>query len=467
MARDTIEAQSGRNLAVVIGGSMAGLWAAQVLLRHFARVAIVDRDSFPDGPVARKGVPQGRHVHVLLGRGMQVAEALFPGITAELAAAGAPEINWGSDALTYFGPTQAPRFHADVITRTSSRPLLEALLRQRLRANPRVVFLPDRDAIGLLHDTRTKKVLGVRLRQRDGRELGPVEELRADLTVDASGRDTKTPAWLQGLGYGETEEVTINAFLGYATRWYRPPAGFTPDWKVLLIFGRFPHHPTGGVIFPIEDGRWIVTLSGMADRLPPTDEVGFREFARTLSHPSVYEAIKDAEPISPLYGYRRTENILRRYERLPRWPRNYAAIGDAVCAFNPVYGQGMTASGVAAQVLDRCLREGRTMAEFQRRLAQANAIPWTLSTSADFRWPTTVGGTPDRLTRLMHRYMDYVQDLAAENVGVLKTFQEVLHMTAPPAALFRPPVLGRVLARATWPGNAKSAPPPRRKVATI
>jgi 2-polyprenyl-6-methoxyphenol hydroxylase-like FAD-dependent oxidoreductase len=441
---------------------MAGLWAAQVLARHFARVAIVDRDTFPDGPEARKGVPQGRHVHVLLGRGMQVAEELFPGITAELAAAGAPEVNWGSDAKSYFGATPAPRYHSEIITRTSSRPLLESLLRQRLRANPRVVFLPDRDVLGLLHDSRSNAVLGVRLRQRTGRQLGPVEESHADLTLDASGRDTKSPVWLQELGYGETEEVTINSFLGYATRWYRPPADFHPDWKALLIFGRYPHHPTGGVIFPIEDGRWIVTLSGMADRVPPTDEAGFREFARTLIDPALYEAIKDAEPLSPIAGYRRTENKLRHYEKLTRWPGSYAALGDSVCAFNPVYGQGMTASGIGALVLDRCLREGRTMAEFQRQLAKSNAIPWTLSTSADFRWPTTIGGTPDRLTRIMHRYMDFVQDIAADNVGVLKTFQAVLQMVAPPAALFRPAILTRVLARIALPNRAKPAPPPRR-----
>ena len=120
---------------------------------------------------------------------------------------------------------------------------------------------------------------------------------------------------------------------------------------------------------------------------------------------------------------------------------------------------------MAALVLDRCLRNGRSMAHFQRLLAKANAIPWTLSTSADFRWPTTVGGTPDRLTRLMHRYMDYVQDIAAEQVGVLKTFQEVLHMVAPPSALFRPAILGRVIARAALPGRPKPAPTPRSKAA--
>jgi 2-polyprenyl-6-methoxyphenol hydroxylase-like FAD-dependent oxidoreductase len=462
MTSDTSQKRAGRRLAIVIGGSIAGLWAAQVLARHYARVVIVDRDIFPDGPEARKGVPQGRHVHVLLGRGMQIAEELFPGITAELAAAGAPEVNWGADAKSYFGTASAPRYRARIVTRTSSRPLLESLLRQHLRANPRVVFLPERDVIGLLHDSRTGTVLGVRLRQRTGRQLGPVEDLRADLTLDASGRDTKSPTWLEELGYGATEEVTINSFLGYATRWYRPPADFRPDWKALFVFARYPHYPTSGLIFPIEDGRWIVTLSGLADRVPPTDEAGFREFTRNLAHPAIYEALKDAEPIAPIAGYRRTENKLRHYEKLARWPGGYAALGDSVCAFNPVYGQGMTASGIGALVLDRCLREGRTMAEFQRRLAKANATPWTLATSADFRWPTTVGGTPPRLTRIMHRYMAYVEELAVENVGVLNTFQEVLQLMSPPAALFRPGILGRVIARATLPGQSKPAPTPRR-----
>ena len=456
MANGATLDRTKRRLAVVIGGSMAGLWAARVLARHYDRVLIVDRDTFPAGPDARKGVPQGRHVHVLLGRGMAVAEELFPGIAAELAAAGAPEVNWGADAASYFGPAPAPRFPAKVITRTSSRALLEWLLRQRLQAQPNVEFLAERDVLGLLHDRRTNRVLGVRLRQRTEHRLGTVEEVRADLTIDASGRDTRTPAWLQGLGYGTTEEVIINSFLGYATRWYQRPAA-PVDWQALVLLSRYPDHPCGGVIYPIEGDRWVVTLGGIADRVPPNDEAGFLAFARDLAHPVLAEAIAGAAPLSPIYGYRRTENRLRRYERLPRWPGGFAALGDAVCAFNPVYGQGMTASGVGALVLDRCLREGRSSATFQRRLAQANDVPWTLSTSADFRWPTTVGGAPDRMTRLMHRYMEYVTEVSIEHIPTLKTFQEVLHMVSPPTALFQPAILARVLRRVMLPGHTKPA----------
>jgi 2-polyprenyl-6-methoxyphenol hydroxylase-like FAD-dependent oxidoreductase len=115
MVNDATPERTKRRLAAVIGGSMAGLWAAQVLARHYDRVVIVDRDAFPPAPEARKGVPQGRHVHVLLGRGMAVVEGLFPGIIAELAAAGAPEVNWGWDAASYFGPTPALRFHGEVV----------------------------------------------------------------------------------------------------------------------------------------------------------------------------------------------------------------------------------------------------------------------------------------------------------------------------------------------------------------
>lgn len=470
MGGGAISGGGERRQAVVIGGSMAGLWAAQVLARHFERVAIVDRDDFPDGPAARKGVPQGRHVHVLLARGMAVAEALFPGIGDELAAAGAPEVNWGWDAASYFGPTPVRRFRSALVTRTSSRPLLEWTMRRRLAANPRVEFLPGRDALGLLHDDRAGRVTGVRLRRRVpasgcGHRTGATEELRADLTVDASGRDTRTPAWLADLGYGRTEEVAINAFLGYATRAYRPAADFRADWRALILLSRFPDYPVGGVIYPIEGGDWVVTVGGMADRVPPTDAAGFLEFARNMAHPALYEAIRGAEPLSPVVGYRRTENRLRRYERLPRWPQGFAALGDAVCAFNPVYGQGMTASGIGALVLDDHLRAGRPTAAFQRALAKANDVPWTLSTSADFRWPTTVGGSPGPLTRIMHRYMEYVTELSTTDIDALRTFQAVLHLVAPPTALFRHPILARVLGRALLPGQTRPPRSPRRPTA--
>jgi 2-polyprenyl-6-methoxyphenol hydroxylase-like FAD-dependent oxidoreductase len=442
-----------RGHAVVIGGSMAGLWTARILAEHFAKVTIVERDRFPDEPTPRKGVPQARHVHILLVGGMRVLHQLFPGLEEELAAVGAPEVDWLNDCRSLASTGWLARFPSGIVSRTSSRALLEWTMRRRLAANPAITFLQEHDVIGLLTDEAQARVTGVTIRKREGNRLGESAALHADLTIDASGRDTKTPEWLKELGYGETEETVINSFLGYATRWYRKPAGFKGDWKALFYLSRPPHFPRGGVLYPVEGDTWAATLAGTAHDYPPQDEAGFLEFARSLPEPDFYEAIKDAEPLTPVYGYRRTENKLRHYERLPRWPLGYAALGDAVCAFNPVYGQGMTASANAALVLDRCLRAARggdlaaVTPRFQREVAKTNATPWTLATSEDFRWPTTEGGQPDRMTRLMHAYMNQVVGLVGERPAVAQSFIEVVQLAAPPTILFKPHVLGPVLRR--------------------
>jgi 2-polyprenyl-6-methoxyphenol hydroxylase-like FAD-dependent oxidoreductase len=455
--------------ALVIGGSMAGLWSARVLANHFDRVTIIERDRFPDGPEWRKGVPQARHVHILLVRGMQILEELFPGLEDELAAAGAPLVDWSLDCASRFVSGWGPRFRSGLATRTCSRALLEWRIRQRLAAHGRITFLPEHDVLDLRTDATGQRVTGVVTRRRDGTASGPTEELHADFVVDASGRDAKTAEWLAAHDYGQVAETTINSFLGYASRWYRRPAGFESDWKAMLVFNQPPHNPRSGVIYPVEDDRWIVTLGGAARDYPPQDEAGFLDFARSLADPALYLAIKDAEPLTPIYGYRRTENRLRHYERLPRWPAGLVALGDAVCAFNPVYGQGMTTSANAALALDRCLRAAggdpaNAARQFQHDLARVNATPWLLATSEDFRWPATEGGRPDRKTRLMHRYMNQVTALAGEQPAVEQAFFNVLHLVEPPTTLFQPAVLGRVVNRVLNPA-ARARHTPRQPAA--
>lgn len=433
--------------ALVIGGGIAGLATVRAIAGHFARITLVDRDTFPDSAAIRPGVPQARHVHNLLVRGGRVLETLFPGLSNDLAAAGAPEICWTADSIAVAATDPVPRFPSDLVARPSSRALLEWTLRRQLAADPRVTFLAGHEAVGLLHDAATSRVLGVRVRERAGHRTGDAFELRADLTVDTSGRDTRTPAWLRDLGYGDVTTTIVNASLGYASRTYRCPPNHIQDWRAIFINTRPPHTPRGGVIFPVEDNHWVVTLVGIAGDYPPTDETDFLAFARSFANGIIYEAIANAEPLGPIHGYRRTENVLRHYERLPRWPRGFVALGDAVCAFNPVYGQGMTASALGARHLAAALRRapaadpGVAAPRFQRGLARVNATPWLLATSEDFRWPTTTGGRPNPGVRLMHRYMNHVLQVAAGSEAAAYTVASVVHLTFPPVALFRPAVL--------------------------
>lgn len=219
-----------------------------------------------------------------------------------------------------------------------------------------------------------------------------------------------------------------------------------------------PHHRRGGLILPMEHDRWVVNLSSSEKDYPPTDAEGFLEFAKSLRSPMLYHAIKDAKPISPIYGYRGTENRWRHYEKLDRLPAGVVALGDAVCAFNPIYGQGMTTAAISALILDQCLRQDgqnssqrpasystRLAQHFQRQLAQMLKTPWLMATSDDFRWEMTEGGQPNLVTRCMYRYMDQVMILATRQPGVCQTFANVIHMLQPPAALFQPNIVLGVL----------------------
>jgi 2-polyprenyl-6-methoxyphenol hydroxylase-like FAD-dependent oxidoreductase len=442
--------------AAVIGGSMAGLLAGRVLADHFEHVTIIERDRLPTGPEPRKGLPQARHVHVLLWRGQQCLEKLFPGLQDELEQAGAPQVDWTGDSGWYSFGGWAPRFRSRYVSHPCSRDLLEWTIRRRLSSNPQVQFLEESEAADLLTTSDKSRVTGIRLRHRHQPDQG-AQELQADLVVDASGRESHIPRWLKGLGYESPQETVVNSFLGYASRIYQKPPTWQSDWVSLLVRSTPPLSSRGGVINPIEHGRWMVTLGAAGRDYPPTDEAGFLEFARSLPVPTLYDAIKDAQPLTPIYGYRKTENRWRHFERLARWPENLIVAGDAVCAFNPVYGQGMTVAALGALTLADCLndrRAGNDLAglakRFHTKLAQVIAGPWLLATGDDFRYPETEGGRPGVMTRLMHRYVDQVMYTANENAPVFLAFFEVAQLLKPPTVLFQPHIAARVMARIIW-----------------
>lgn len=433
--------------AIVIGGSTAGILSARVLADHYERVTIVEHDPFPDGSSPRKGVPQGKHLHVLLMRGRLILEHFFPGITTELVKSGAIALDVTQDLAWLTPAGWAVRFPSDLAILGCSRDVVDWQLLKRLGAHSGVRFLERHVACGLT-GTRSR-VTGVTLKPLD---RASVENWKADIVVDASGRASRTPQWLEGLGVPRVEEEVVDAYLGYSSRMFRRESDFLrDDWRALYLQPAPPDRPRGGAIFPVENGRWVVTLIGGNKDYPPHNEQGFMSFAERVGDPVFLEILKTLKPVSPISTFRATGNRMRHFERVKPWPEGIAILGDAACAFNPVYAQGVTMAALGAQTLSDWLRSPEK-ASFQEMLAHVNEVPWLLATSEDFRYEHTKGLYPGQTTRLLHNYVDRVVALSTREVKVRRRFAEVLHLLKPVTSLFEPRILLKVLLRSRRAG---------------
>jgi 2-polyprenyl-6-methoxyphenol hydroxylase-like FAD-dependent oxidoreductase len=443
--------------AVVIGGGIAGLLAARVLADHAEQVTLLDRDRFVDEPEPRKGVPQGRHLHVFLLAGYGEATRLLPGLAPGLERAGAVPVDWARDLKLLSAYGWYPRYESGLSSLFCSRGLLEQLIRTEVGDHPRITFRTGCEVTDLL--PADSGVGGVRYRIR-GEDLSSAEtELPAQLVVDASGRESHLPRWLATLGFRQPKETIVDAGLGYATRMYQIPGDHPVDWRYLLVRNPYPETRAGGIA-AIEGGRWLVTLGGFSHDYPPHDDAGFLAFAKSLAAPEFAEAVEAAEPLGPAASFRSTVNRLRHLGRMPDWPSGFVVLGDAACTFNPIYGQGMSVATLGAVLLGRVLGEGDGAFEhtFQRRLDRLVRDPWTMATGEDYRYPQTVGPPRSRAALLSNWYGDQVLRAVVHDRRVHRAFVEVVNMLRPPSSLGRPTLASRVLrARLASSGDGAAA----------
>lgn len=431
--------------ALVLGGSVAGLLAARVLTDYADEVVLVERDDLSEGPVARRGVPQGRQVHGLLARGLEQMETLFPGFIAELAEDGAEVADPGVDLHWYVnGGCKPPSPIGTGVSCT--RPFLEWHLRRRLVAleGLRVV----RARVERL-STVGGRVDGVILSDPAGEgDSDPDgERLGGDLVVDCTGRSSRMDDWLTTLGYDPPPRRQVHVDLGYASRFYpRHPDDRLGRARALISLTEDSARPRGSVAFPVEGGRWLVTLGAYHDDRPTSDPDEFA--ARLAEDPAVpirqFAGRDDA--LTKIATYRYPSSVRRDYHRCRRLPGGLLAAGDAVASFNPIYGQGMTSAALHAATLASYLDSGASphepAARYFRRLRPVVDSVWKLSTSADFRLAHVTGDRPRGLW-LTHRLNDLYTEATLRDADLHGLFLRVLNLQARPEQLARPDHLVR------------------------
>jgi 2-polyprenyl-6-methoxyphenol hydroxylase-like FAD-dependent oxidoreductase len=439
---------------------MAGLAAARALSDCFERVSIVERDTLPKEVAreSRKGVPQGNHAHALLASGRQVLDEYFPGISDELTTRGALSADVAGDFLYFQYGHWKLRTDVGVRGLSMSRPLLEAQVRARTKALKNVAFIENHDVEEARFDPERGRVVGVRVKDRATGERGSID---ADLVVDALGRGSPSPKWLAAWGFPEVPETIVKCDVGYATGLFpRLPTDLYGTYGAIVI-GTPPTALRGGGLFAIEGDLWIVGLGCWLGDYPPTDLPGYREFAKSLPKSEIYDVVKDRDPVGKIAAYRFPSSRYRHFEKLSRFPEGYLVTGDALCSFNPLYGQGMSVALLEAKALGACVAAGERglAARFFVETARVVAGPWSIAVGEDLRFPTVEGPRPPG-TALINRYMEAVHRAAARDPVVLRRFVEVAGLLRPPTSILAPSIALRVFTG----GRGAPQPSPAQKV---
>jgi flavin-dependent dehydrogenase len=405
-----VDALGGHGHAVVIGSSLAGLTAARALANFMDKVTVIERDWLPRGPGRRRGVPQARHTHGLSTAAHQGLERLFPGICHDLARAGAVHVRVPEDMLLLGPAGWLPRFDAGLSMVGAGRDLIDWTVRDRLRADPKVAFLPEHEAVALEGGPQDT-VTGIWVRGRDrGAPDGFARRrlIPAEFVVDASGRGSRAPEWLAELGYRVPEESVADAGMTYASTLYAPPVGHVADFQALLLMAASDDR-RHALLSPVEGGRWSVRVGIGDDAAPPADHAELLRAAGTLRHPLLRDLIEAATPLGRVYTCRGTSRR-RHYERLRRFPDQFLVVGDALAALDPAHGHGMTLAVECALVLDDLLRAHGTAVGVGHRLRRALAHRIEPAWQSGTRGPGAPTGARARFAR---RYESRLAALAA------------------------------------------------------
>lgn len=438
------------NHAIIIGGSITGLLTAQVLANHAAQVTIIEKDvisasstgSASSEIVQRKGAPQASQFHVMQQGGVNLIQKLFPDLDIDWEKNGIAGTDIGSGARAYFGGEWLPKVHVGVNLHWCDRLRFESALRKRLLQRSNVTLRDGTKVKALLHSAG--RVTGVALQGE--------EPLSADLVVDASGRGSRLPQWLKALGYDAPETSTMRVDLADVTAVFQLPDHIQPEWDGIAITPVHGVNNRIGAAYRMPNNQLRVLLAGWFGVHPTTDEAEFHAFAQQLPQPDLYDILRHATLIEPIRKHKLPSNQWRHYEKMSDFPEGLIVLGDAVCSFNPTYGQGMTiaASHVIALETELAHKHIRSR-RFQKVAAKISAEGWQNATGQDMRFPEAEGERT-RGWRVMQWYFDQLMATAHHNPEVAKRFYLMMSLTKSPAIIFAPTVLWAIF-KHRWQGR--------------
>jgi 2-polyprenyl-6-methoxyphenol hydroxylase-like FAD-dependent oxidoreductase len=433
---------------VIVGASMAGLFAAAAAAGRGNSVIVLERDVLPDTPQPRAGVPQGEQPHVFLFRGLLALEDLLPGSRQEFLDHGAVPFDTGElPWLAEQGWLPVGQRAFEVLSMT--RPLFEYTVRRRVKMLPEVQIRESCKVVNLRRCNRRWEVC-----------LADGSVVLADLVVDASGRSSRLPTWLANTDVGAARLSEVDANVGYATRMYAAvPTELT---AVGIVIQQTPATLVGGMALPVEGGHWLVSAVGCGEHRPPRNAAGFESFLERLRDPALAQLVRHAEPVSEVAVHRQTGNRRHHYEQVSGWPDGLLVIGDALCAFNPIYGQGITVAACEALLLRQALAAGLApgyAGRLLRKFAAVVSLPWAIATSEDLRYPTSTGhqAFPQAL---LGRWARNLGCLAVHgNRRAQAVLSRVYHLMGSPALFLHPALIAAAL-QARLSGYGHPAPRP-------
>jgi 2-polyprenyl-6-methoxyphenol hydroxylase-like FAD-dependent oxidoreductase len=434
--------------AIVVGAGIGGLSIAGVLANSFERVDVLERDRLAGAVGSRTGTPQDRHPHALLAGGLRALEEVFPGFSNELARAGAVPVRVAQEVqfeLPNLGIVPKRDFSISLLC--ASRPLIEFVLRRRAEVVPQIGFQSGCRAVEIVPTESRDGVRGLRTHADSGRS----ETISADLIVDASGRGALTLTLLDSFDWQRPEVTEIGVDINYASAVVQIPPDAPSEWKLALTLPDPPHLALNAVLLPIEGDRWMVLVAnrGATTRLETWES--FLEACRSLITPTIYNALRSAKPPDDIRHYRFPASLWRHFEGLPRLPRGLLPVADALCRFNPVYGQGMSVAAQEARLLQHVLSRAALEPDpiaalqtgFMSDVASVLETPWSMSTGPDLAFPSTRGSRPEKFEEA-RQFEAALFRAAMVDPVVHRALTEVGQLLQPQTLLRRPDILRRI-----------------------